>query len=168
MRHWRLKVQWWVVVLGQARLSLLCALVCHSRNSFWNCREGETASRFGSWWIEQGQGEIGRKIIYEALMDPSEEKVCAIKLVTCFQLIKLATGGCMGRAALPFIRKIRTKMLYWASCWLITVKKQYFTGVVCFLKYISWLLSCKLAHIPYVLSWSGDAAPLQGNKQRPG
>lgn len=74
----------------------------------------------------------------------------------------------MGRAALPFIRKIRTKLLHWASCWLIPVKKQYFTGVVCLLKYISWLLSNKLAHIPYVWSWSGDAAPLQGNEQRPG
>lgn len=98
-------------------------------------------------------------------MDPSEEKVCTLKLVTCFQLIKLATGDCMGRGALPFIRKIRTKMLHWASCWFITVKKQYFTGVVCFLKYISWLLSNKWAHIPYGLSWFGDAAPLQGNRE---
>lgn len=57
-------------------------------------------------------------------MDSSEEKVCTIKdkLVTCFQLIKLATGGYMGRAALPFIKKNKEKLLYWASCWLITVK----------------------------------------------
>lgn len=47
-------------------------------------------------------------------MDSSEEKVCTIKdkVVTCFQLIKLATGGYMERPALPFIRKIRTKLLY--------------------------------------------------------
>lgn len=57
-------------------------------------------------------------------MDSSEEKVCTIKdkLVMCFQLIKLATGGYMGRAALPFIKKNKEKLLYWASCWLITVK----------------------------------------------